>query len=175
MEHREDSGTLPRFIYALSYIRQKHCRVVAFSRCFVIKGRMASFKIVSVDIAPNGSSGFLNVVILRQISFFILETAEPALNHDVVSPATLSIHALTDAVFSYEVNILLTCKLTSLIRVQNLWFCHNKCLFKSVDNHSGIKSSTSQPTIQRLYQSITAVRYRNPCLIGIYVMSIDHA
>ena len=36
-------------------------------------------------------------------------------------------------------------------------------------------SSTSQPTIQRLYQSITAVRYRNPCLIGIYVMSIDHA
>ena len=139
MEHREDSGTLPRFIYALSYIRQKHCRVVAFSRCFVIKGRMASFKIVSVDIAPNGSSGFLNVVILRQISFFILETAEPALNHDVVSSATLSIHALTDAVFSYEVNILLTCKLTSLIRVQNLWFCHNKCLFKSVDNHSGIK------------------------------------
>ena len=28
---------------------------------------------------------------------------------------------------------------------------------------------------QRLYQSITAVRYRNPRLIGIYVMSIDHA
>lgn len=36
-------------------------------------------------------------------------------------------------------------------------------------------SSTSQPTIQRLYQSITAVRYRNPRLMGMYVMSIDHA
>ena len=29
--------------------------------------------------------------------------------------------------------------------------------------------------LQRLYQSITAVRYRNPRLMGMYVMSIDHA
>ena len=36
-------------------------------------------------------------------------------------------------------------------------------------------SSTSQPTIQRLCQSIMAVRYKKPRLIGIYVMSIDHA
>ena len=36
-------------------------------------------------------------------------------------------------------------------------------------------SSTSQPTIQRLCQSITAVRYKKPRLIGIYVISIDHA
>ena len=28
-------------------------------------------------------------------------------------------------------------------------------------------SSTSQPTIQRLYQSMMAVRYRKPCLMGI--------
>ena len=115
MEHREDSGTLPRFIYALSYIRQKHCRVVAFSRCFVIKGRMASFKIVSVDIAPNGSSGFLNVVILRQISFFILEAAEPTLNHDIVCPAAFAIHTLPDSIFLYKINVLLACKLASLI------------------------------------------------------------
>ena len=36
-------------------------------------------------------------------------------------------------------------------------------------------SSISQPTIQRLYQSITAVRYRNPRLMGMWVMPIDHA
>ena len=72
-EHGEDSGTLPRSIYALSYIRQKHCRVVALSRCFVIKGRMASLKVVGVDITSNSRSGFLDVVIQCQISFFILE------------------------------------------------------------------------------------------------------
>ena len=93
-EHGENNGTLPRFIYALSCIRQKHCRVVAFSRCFVIKGRMASFKVIGVDISSNSSSGFLDVVIQRQISFFILEAAEPSLNHDVVSPTAFSIHNL---------------------------------------------------------------------------------
>ena len=36
---------------------------------------MASFKVVSADVASNGSSGFLDVVILCQIGFFILEAA----------------------------------------------------------------------------------------------------
>lgn len=36
-------------------------------------------------------------------------------------------------------------------------------------------SSSSHPTIQRLCQSIMAVKYKKPCFIGIYVMSIDHA
>ena len=149
----------PDSIYALSYIRQKHCRIVAFSRCFIIKGRMASLKVVCVNIAANGSSCFLDVVILRQIRFLILKATKPTLDHDIVSPTTFSIHALTDAVFLNKINVLLTCKLTALIRIQNLRFCCFKCLFKSVNNYSGIRvSSTSQPTIQRLYQSITAVK-----------------
>ena len=36
-------------------------------------------------------------------------------------------------------------------------------------------SSNSHPTIQRLCQSMIAVRYRNPCFIGMQVMSMDHA
>lgn len=36
-------------------------------------------------------------------------------------------------------------------------------------------SSTSHPTIYRLFQSIMAVRNTCPCSIAIYVMSIDHA
>ena len=47
---------------------------------------MASLKVVGVDITSNSRSGFLDVVIQCQISFFILEAAEPTLNHDVVSP-----------------------------------------------------------------------------------------
>ena len=107
----------PNSIYALSYILQEHCWIVAFSRCFVVKGRMTSFKVVSVDVTSSRSSGFLDVVILCQINLFILKAAKPTLNHDVVSPATFSIHALTDIIFFYKVNVLLACKLTTLIRV----------------------------------------------------------
>ena len=45
----------------------------------------------------------------------LLYTSEPALNHDVVCPAAFSIHTLADTVFLYKVNVLLTCKLTTLI------------------------------------------------------------
>ena len=107
----------PNSIYALSYIRQEHRRIVAFSQCFVIKGRMVSFKVVSVDVTSNRSSGFLDVVMLRQINFFIFEAAKTTLNHDVVGPAAFSVHALADIIFFYKVNVLPTCKLATLIRV----------------------------------------------------------
>lgn len=42
-------------------------------------------KIVSVDILSDGDSGFFDVIVLRQIGFFVLEAAKPTLNHDVVA------------------------------------------------------------------------------------------
>ena len=78
---------------------------------------MAPLKVIGVDIMSDSSSGFPDVVVLRQIGFFIFEAAEPSLNHDVVCPAAFPIHALTDTVFLYKVNVLLTCKLASLIRI----------------------------------------------------------
>ena len=129
----------PQIQYMLSYIWHQHCRIVAFSRCLVIKCRMTPFKVVGMDILLYSNSGFPDVVVLCQIGLFILEAAEPTLNHDVVCPATFSIHALADAVFLYKVNVLLTCKLTALIRVQYLRFCHFESFFQGVDNHSGIK------------------------------------
>lgn len=94
---------------------------------------MTPLKVVGVNILSNGSSGFFDVIVLCQIGFFILEAMKPALNHDIVRPAAFSIHALADAVSFYEINALLTCKLTSLVRIQYLWFCHLKCLFQSID------------------------------------------
>jgi len=172
---REQWST-PQIQYMLSYIWHQHCRIVAFSRCLVIKCRMASLKVVGVDILSDSSPCFPDVVVLCQIGFLILEAAEPALNHDVVCPAAFSIHTLADTVFLYKVNVLLTCKLTTLIWIQDLRFCHFESFFQGTDNHSGIKCVIHFPADNtRLYQSITAVRYRNPRLIGIYVMSIDHA
>src|SRR5574344_326245 len=101
----------------LSYIWQEHCRIVAFSRCLVIKCRMATFKVISVDILSNGSSSFLDIVVLCQISFFILKAAEPTFNHDIISPTAFTIHALANSILFYKVNILLTCELAALIRI----------------------------------------------------------
>ena len=124
----------------LSYIGQQHCRIVAFSRCLVVECGMTALKVVSMDILPDGTPCLTDVVILRQISFFILEAAEPALNHDVICPPAFPVHALTDAVFLYEVNVLLTCELTSLIRIQDLRFCYFESLFQGVDHHPCIES-----------------------------------
>lgn len=101
----------------LSYIWQQHCRMIAFSRCLIVKCGVTPLKVVGVNILSNGSSGFFDVIILCQIGFFILEATKPALNHDIVRPAAFSIHALVDAVFFYEINVLLTCELTSLVRI----------------------------------------------------------
>ena len=101
--------------YMLSYIWQQHCRIVAFSRCFVIKRRMASLKVVGAYILPNSASSLSDVAVLRQISLLVFETAEPSFNHDVISQAAFAIHALPDSVILYKVNVALTGKLTSLI------------------------------------------------------------
>src|SRR5699024_12243620 len=77
----------------LSYIWQQHCRIVAFSRCLVVECGMTALKVVSMDILPDGTPCLTDVVILRQISFFILEAAEPALNHDVICPPAFPVHA----------------------------------------------------------------------------------
>ena len=80
--------------FMLSYIWQQHCRIVAFSRCLIVKCRMTPLKVVSVDILSDGGFGSFNVIVLRQIGVFILEAAKPALNHDVVCSATFAIHAV---------------------------------------------------------------------------------
>lgn len=144
----------------LSYIWQQHCRIIAFSRCLIVKCGVTPLKVVGVNILSNGSSDFFDVIVLCQIGFFILEATKPALNHDIVRPAAFSIHALADAVFFYEINILLTCKLTSLVRIQYLCFCHIKCFFQSIDDHSGIKRIINFPA-----DNTAAVPVDNICQI----------
>ena len=125
--------------FMLSYIWQQHCRIVAFSRCLIVKCRMTPLKVVSADILSDSGSGFFDVIVLSQIGLFILEAAEPTLNHDVVCPAAFAIHTLPDSIFLYKINVLPACKLASLIGIQYLRFCHIECFFLSVNDHSGVK------------------------------------
>src|SRR5699024_7575942 len=98
-----------------------------------------------VDILPYSNPGLPDVIVLRQICFFILEAAEPSFNHDVICPPAFPVHALTDPVFLHEVNVLLTCELASLIRIQDLRFCYFEGLFQGVDHHPCIKSIIDFP------------------------------
>lgn len=118
----------------LSYIGQQHCQIVAFSRCLIFDCRMAAFKVVGVDILPDGNADLRDVIVLRQISFFVLEAAEPSLNHNVICPPAFPVHILADSIFLYEVNVLLTYELTSLIRIQGLRFRYFEGLFQGVDH-----------------------------------------
>lgn len=97
-----------------------------------------------MDISFNSGSGFLNIAVLCQVSFFILEAAKLPLNHYVLSPEAFNIHTLTNPILFYKVNVLLTCKRTSLIRIKDLWLCHFESFFQGSE-----------------------------CLIEIYVISID--
>ena len=76
---------------------------------------MTALKVVGMYIAFDSRSCFQDIGILRKIAFLMFEAAKPAFNHDVVCPAAFSIHALANAAFFYEINVLLTCKLTALI------------------------------------------------------------
>lgn len=136
---------------------------------------MTTFKVVSVHIFTDCLPCFSDIVILGQICFLVLEAPEPSFNHDIVSPPAFTIHALMDLVFFEEIHVLIACKLTALIRIQDNIATINAFFNAVMTILVSRVSSTSQPTIQRLYQSITAVRYKNPRLMGMYVMSIEQA
>ena len=90
---------------------------------------MISFKVIGVNISFDSCSGFFDIIILCQVSFFILKTSKPSFDHDIVSSPAFTIHALTDLVLFEEIHVLIACKLTALIRIQDNRFCHHKRLF----------------------------------------------
>ena len=103
--------------FMLSCIRKQHCRIAAFSRCPVTDRGMASLKVIGVDIFTDSCSGFPDIVILCQIGFLLLEAAEPSFDHDIICPSAFPVHALTNAIFFDEVNVLLACELATMIGI----------------------------------------------------------
>ncbi len=98
---------------------QKHYRIVYLGRAFVPNGLMASFKVIGVDIPSDGFSCFLEISILREVCFLILETTKPAFNHDIIRPSAFAIHALPNSIISNKFDVFVTGKLASLIRVDD--------------------------------------------------------
>ena len=72
-------------------IRQKHGRVVTFSRSFIIQGGVAPLKIIGMDVVSDGDPRFSDIIVLGQVGFLILKAAEPPFNHDIIRPAAIPI------------------------------------------------------------------------------------
>lgn len=111
----------------------------------IVDSGMTVLKVVSMYIASDGLPCFTDVGILRKVGFLIFEAAEPSFNHDVVCPVAFSIHALTDMVFFEKRHVLGTCKLASLIRVQDQRLCHFESFLQRVYNHSGVQGIIDLP------------------------------
>ena len=76
---------------------------------------MTAFKIIGMYIFPDCLPRLTDIGILGKICFLIFETAEPAFNHDIISPAAFAIHTLANTVLFEKVHVFVTCKLASLI------------------------------------------------------------
>lgn len=62
-----------------------------------------AFEVIGVNEFPNLPSGILEILVILQIDLVVFEGAEPAFNHDIVSPPALAIHA--------DLNLLLSTRL----------------------------------------------------------------
>ena len=129
---------------------------------------MTPFEVVVVDIPADCRPRFLDVLPLRQVSLFVFEGPEPAFYLDVVCPATLTVHALTNIVVLQEVFVLLTGELAALIRIQNLRLCHAECLLAGLNAGSGVKSVIQLPA-----DNTAAVPVDNGCQKQESVFHLD--
>ena len=80
---------------------------------------MGPLAVVQADILLQRPAQFSGSAVLPRIDFLRLEGAEPTLNHDVVGPAALSVHALADMEFLQKLPVILTGELAALVRVQD--------------------------------------------------------
>lgn len=140
---------------------------------------MAAFVVVSPDVVVDSLACLLNVVVLCQISLLVLEGAEPALDHDVVSPAALAVHALPDVVIFQELLVFTAGELAPLIRVEDNRLGHLEGLPERRDDHACVKRIVYLPAddvaavpvddgrqIQESVLDGNVGDINGPCLIG---------
>lgn len=80
---------------------------------------MRPFRVVGMNIVPNQLPKLFGRLIFIGVNLFSLQTAEPALNHDIICPAALPVHTLPDLKAFQQSLVLCTAKLAPLIVVQD--------------------------------------------------------
>ena len=80
---------------------------------------MRSNIVVIVYVLNYQLTKFPGGTILIWIELLRLEAAKPAFNHDVVGPAALAIHTLTDIKAAKQIFVIIACKLAALVRIDD--------------------------------------------------------
>ena len=91
--------------------------IVGIIRNHVVQRLMRTDCIVVFDIAVYELPEFSRGGKLIGVYGFCFQTSEPTLYHDVVSPASLAIHALTDPQFFQQMLVIIACELATLVRI----------------------------------------------------------
>jgi len=76
---------------------------------------MRTHRVVLVDILPNELPQIFRRLVFRDVKAIAFQAAEPALNHNVVCPAGLAIHALPNAEIRKKLLVIIAGKLASLV------------------------------------------------------------
>ena len=82
---------------------------------------MRAERVIVVDITSDRLAQFSRRVKFVDVNQLRFQAAEPPLNHDVVCPARLPVHALLDVQIAQKLLVFAACKLYSLIRIKNCW------------------------------------------------------
>ncbi len=88
-------------------------------RRLIVKCLVWSDRVVLPNVFANSMAKLSRGSVFVDVDFFLFQTAEPALHHDIIGPALPPVHALRDVVFFQKGSVLVAGELTALVAVEN--------------------------------------------------------
>ncbi len=99
--------------------RRCEAAVVHLLRRLIVQRLVRPNGVVLLDVGPDRFPELTGRAVLVEVDLLGLQATEPSLDHDVVRPAGLAVHALGDLELLQQRLILPAGKLRTLVRIQN--------------------------------------------------------